>query len=652
MGSVEAASGTGLARPHRVATALLDLVFGRPISSEADEGERIGPIAGVGVLGLDALASAAYGPEALLTVLLPLGLAGVRHVMPLTIVIVVVLVLVALSYRQTIHAYPDGGGAYTVAKQNLGRNAALLAAAALTLDYVLNVAVAISAGVGALVSAVPALLPHTLTLCLGVLGVLTIVNLRGVRTTGLVFMLPTFLFLGTLFTVIGIGAAKTVLAGGHPMAVGGMSAAHATMGSASVWLLMRAFANGCTAMTGVEAVSNGTPMFHPPAEVGARRTLAGIVGSLVALLVGIALLVTSYGITATQPGEPGYENVLSRLTSAVVGRGPFYYVTIASIVTVLAFSANTSFAGFPRVCRMLAIDRHLPEPFVHRGRRLTFSHGIVVLAILSATLLLVFRGITDALIPLFAIGALSAFTMSQAGMVAHWRKQRGKDGKRGKGVRRSLVMNATGAVATGATLVVVLASKFVEGAWITILLVAFIFVLLRHIRSHYDFIAKATATTASLDVGPQRASIAVVPMRRWDAVALKAMRFGIGFADEVIAVQVLTGDREVDDLTSKWDALAVEPSRKHRRMPPRLVVLRSEYRELYSPLLDFVTRLEREHPTRPIAVVVPQLVEWRWYHVFLHNHTASMMKALLVFRGGPQTVIVNTPFYVHPTSKP
>jgi amino acid transporter len=622
-------------------TSWRNLFFGAPISTEEDEGERIGPIAGVGVLGLDALASAAYGPEALLTVLLPLGAAGLRHLAPLTTLIGALLVVVALSYRQTIHAYPDGGGAYTVAKENLGTRASLFAAAALALDYMLNVAVGISAGVGALVSAVPSLLPHTLLLCLCVLAILTFINLRGVRATGLVFLLPTYSFLGTLFIVIGIGATKMALEGGHPSAVVMTNTTSMSTGTASVWLLMRAFANGCTAMTGVEAVSNGTPLFFPPTEKGARRTLAAIVSCLVLLLAGVALLAIGYGVTATSPGEPGYESILSRLTAAVVGRGPFYYFTIASIVAVLAFSANTSFADFPRVCRMLAADRFLPEPFVHRGRRLAFSHGIIVLAVVSAILLIVFGGITDALIPLFAVGALSAFTVSQWGMIAHWRKRAGE-----ASARRAVALNTAGAVATGATLFVVLLSKFHEGAWISVALAVSMYVLFKNVRAHYDFVGKATATTQSLVFASPRRAVAVVPMRRWDAVALKAMQFGIGFADSVIAVQVLTGDRDVDDLTNRWQQLAVEPARAEGRAEPQLVVLRSQYRQLYAPLLDFVRRLEREHEGRPIAVIVPELVEPRWYHHLLHNHTASMMKTLLLFRSGPQTIIVNIPFHL------
>jgi amino acid transporter len=617
-----------------------DILFGRPLATEESEGERVGPLAGVPILGLDALASAAYGPEALLTVLLPLGVAGVKHLSGLTLVIVGLLAIVAVSYRQTIEAYPNGGGAYTVAKENLGTTPSLFAAAALALDYVLNSAVAISAGVGAFVSAVPSMLPYTLPLCLAVLALLTLINLRGVRATGLAFMLPTYLFVASLFTIIAIGAVKALMHGGHPPPVVAPAVVPTAVTSASIWLLIRAFANGCTAMTGVEAVSNGVPIFRKPSVVGARRALMSIVLILTVLLGGVALLCWAYGITATPPGQEGYQSVLSQLVAAIIGRGPFYYVTIGAIVVVLSLSANTSFADFPRVLRMLAGDRFLPEPFVHRGRRLTFSYGILVLSVMSGLLLVIFGGITEGLIPLFAVGALSAFTMSQVGMVAHWHKEKG-----GR-ARRALVLNVVGAVATGATLCIVLASKLTHGAWIAVVLAAAMILLFRRVRSHYDFISKVTATEISLAIGPPSPPIAVVPLRRWDAVTLKAMTFAIGFTPDVVAVQVLTHDRDVDDLTDRWAGLVTEPAQKLGVKAPELVVLSSEYRQVIPPLLDHLTELKEKNPDRMIAVVVPELVEQRWYHYMLHNHMASVIKAHLLFRGGPQVVVVNTPWYL------
>jgi amino acid transporter len=303
--------------------SLADILFGKPLATEEDEGERVGPVTGVSILGLDALASASYGPEALLTVLLPLGIAGVKYTSVLILIIIALLAIVAISYRQTIEAYPSGGGAYTVAKENLGTTASLFAGAALALDYLLNVAVATSAGVGALVSAAPVLLPYTPPLCLALLALLTLINLRGVRATGALFTLPTYLFVGTLVTIVGIGVFKAAMHGGHPPPVVAPVTVPVTMTAASTWLLVRAFANGCTAMTGVEAVSNGVPIFREPSAVGARRALTLIVVILMVLLGGVAFLCWAYGITATPPGEHGYQSVLSQVIAATVGRGPF-----------------------------------------------------------------------------------------------------------------------------------------------------------------------------------------------------------------------------------------------------------------------------------------------------------------------------------------
>jgi len=614
---------------------VLDLVLGRAIANDAEEGERVGVGAGVAILGLDALASAAYGPEALLTVLLPLGSRALAYAWPLTLIIAALLLVLGASYRQTIAAYPNGGGAYTVTKENLGTNASVVAASALALDYVLNVAVAISAGVGALVSAVPVLLPHTVSLCLGVLALITIVNVRGVRTSGTAFSLPTYAFVACLFgalIVTGIAASH----GAHPVA-----RATAAAASPTAWLLLRAFANGCTAMTGVEAVSNGVPIFREPQQKLARRTLATIVATLVVLLVGIALACRFHGITATPPGHEGYESVLSQVVAAAFGRGLLYDFAIGSIVAVLMLSANTSFADFPRVCRMLAGDRFLPEPFVHRGRRLAFSHGILVLAFVSGVLILAFGGITDRLIPLFAVGALLAFTMSQVGMVAHWRKRRGE-----RGATRSLVLNGFGATATAAAAIVVIASKLGEGAWVSILIVAATFALMKAVRRHYDFVARATATDASHELEPIDPPIAIVPMRRWDAVGVKALELALGFAPRVVVFQIITGDRDVDDLRPRWRAIAEEPARKRGVAPPELVVVTSQYRSVASPLVSFVAETAKKNPSRVVAVVVPELVERAWYQNLLHDHLAAWLRTQLALHGGPQCVVVSAPWHL------
>lgn len=368
--------------------------------------------------GLDALGSAAYGPEAALTILIPAAAAGIGYVMPMSITIIVLLAIVYFSYRQTIAAYPHGGGSYTVASQNLGQNVGLLAAAALMLDYLLNVGVGISTGVGALVSAIPALGPHTLSICLLILLLLTVVSLRGVRENGLVYMLPTYLFVACLLTVLVWGTVKAWLNHGHPHAV--YPVPHPTTHAVTTvgwWLLIRAFASGCSALTGVEAVSNGVMAFKEPNTVTARRTLAVIVALLAVFLAGIAHLTRVYGIMATEPGSKDYQSLLSMITAAVSGKGPFYYVTIGSVLVVLSLSANTAFAGFPRLCHAIAEDGYLPHFFAIR--RLVYTEGILVLGVLSAVIITAFGGVTDRLIPLFAIGAFLSFTLSQAGMVIH-----------------------------------------------------------------------------------------------------------------------------------------------------------------------------------------------------------------------------------------
>jgi len=544
-----------------------DFVFGRRLASSEEEEQRIGPLSGVAVLGLDALSSAAYGPEAALTLLIPLGALGLGYVVPITAIIVAVLLIVYFSYRQTIGAYPNGGGSYTVAKENLGQRAALFAGAALAVDYILNVAVGISAGVGALVSAVPPLLPWTLPLCLAILLLLTVVNLRGTRESGLTFLLPTYLFAGSLVTVIAIGGVKAALAGGHPQAAwAGMPQPPAPTEAVGVWLLMRAFASGCTAMTGVEAVSNGVPVFRAPTIRNAERTLTIIIAILVALLGGIALLCRAYDIAAIDASSDHYQSVLSLLTAAVLGRGVFYYVTMGAVVAVLCLSANTSFADFPRLCRVLALDRFLPDTFATRGRRLVFSYGVIVLAILSGLLLVVFRGVTDKLIPLFAIGAFLAFTLSQAGMVQHWRKVGGP------AKAHSLWINAVGAVATGITLVVVVVSKFVEGAWIATIAVPLVVFTFWRINLHYRSVGRQVSLDEPLELREAHPPIVVVPVQSWSKLTARGLRFALELSNDVRAVHILTQDSTISELTPVWEELVAGPARAAGLEPPQLVL--------------------------------------------------------------------------------
>ncbi|HTT61437.1 MAG TPA: APC family permease [Bryobacteraceae bacterium] len=619
--------------------AILDFLFGSPIPTSDERAERIGTAAGVPIFGLDALSSAAYGPEAALTLLIPLGAAGVAYILPISISIIVLLTIVFFSYRQTIESYPGGGGSYTVARANLGVFPGLLAAAALMIDYILVVAVGISAGIGALVSAVPSLQPHTLMMCLAVLAVVTLVNLRGVREAGVVFLVPTYLFTGTLLIAIAIGLVKTLLAGGHPAPVVTLPPAPRAMEAVSLWLFLKAFASGCTAMTGVEAVSNGVKAFREPAAEHARRTLAVIIALLVLLLAGIAYLVRAYGIAATNPGASGYQSVLSMLVAAVAGKGLFYYVTMGSILLVLALSANTAFADFPRLCKTIAQDGFLPRSFGFRGRRLVYSQGIYVLATLAALLLVLFGGVTDRLIPLFAVGAFLAFTLSQTGMVFHWKRTGGR------GARHSMLVNGLGAIATAVTVLVVLVAKFADGAWITLLLIPLLLAVMIAVRRQYHEVSLSVGSQSPLDLVSFQAPLVVVPMDRWSKIAKGALTFALTMSPDVVALHVDSGERTIY-LREEWCNFVEQPVLQLGMAPPKLVVLPSPYRFVITPIVDYVLELAQENPTRQIAVVIPEVVERHWYYHMLHNQRGTALKSMLYFKGNGRVIVVNMPWYM------
>jgi len=594
--------------------------------------------AGIAVFGLDALSSAAYGPEAALTVLRPLGQAGVRYIVPLSLGIIALLTIVYFSYRQTIEAYPGGGGSFTVARENLGNFPGLLAGAALMIDYILNVAVGISAGVGALISAVPSLQPHTLALCLVILGLITLINLRGLREAGLIFMAPTYLFVGSLTIMIVLGAVKTLLAGGAPAPVVTPPPFAPVTAAVGWWLMLKAFASGCTALTGVEAVSNGVLAFQEPAVKTAQRTLAAIIAILILLLGGIAWLAKVYHIGATDPGDPGYQSMLSLLLTAVAGRGVFYIIAITSIVLVLVFSANTSFADFPRLCNIISETGYLPRTFGTRGRRLVYSMGILVLAGVAGILLTVFGGVTDRLIPLFAIGAFLAFTMSQAGMVMHWKRVGGPH------ARHSMIVNGIGAVATGLTLIVILCAKFLEGAWITILLMPLLLLAMISVRRHYDAVTRQVEEPLGFNPGKPNPPIVVLPVQRWNKITDKALRFSMNLSADVRAVHIECPDTE--EIVKQWQVQVARPARESGMQEPQLVVLPSPFRFIVGTIVTYSLDLATKNPDNIVAVVIPEMVESRWYHYLLHNQRASLLKAMLLVKGNERVVVINVPWYL------
>jgi amino acid transporter len=625
--------------------SLFQLVLGKPLATSDERAEHIGPVAGIPVFGLDALSSAAYGPEAALTLLIPLGVAGIAHIVPISFAIIALLIIVFFSYRQTIDAYPQGGGSYTVATENLGPTAGLFAAAALMIDYILNAAVGISAGVGALVSAFPALQPHTLALCLAILAVLTLVNMRGTKDAGAAFMIPTYLFIGSLLVTLGVGFYKVYITHGHPTAVIEPKHTTAVISALSLWLLLKVFASGCAAMTGVEAVSNGVNAFRAPTQRNAKRTLTIIIALLAVYLGGIALLCRAYNIMATDPTGPGYDSILSQLIHATIGGGWFYYLAIASILAVLALSANTSFADFPRLTRAIAEHDYLPHVFIVRGRRLLYSHGIYALVGFTALLLIVFRGVTDRLIPLFAIGAFLAFTLSQAGMVVHWFRQPGTHWHR-------IVVNGFGALATGITLVVVLVAKFVDGAWITAILVPALILLMMAIKRHYDGVKAELAIDRPIDIHNLAHPLVVLPLDGWNRVTEKSLRFAFKLSDLVQAVHVDAEECRAE-LAELWQRDVITPmtnsnaaSPAEARPIPELVFLESPYRFILLPLVQHIRQLEQTHPDRQIAVLVPELVVKHWWQTPLHNQRAQVLKLLLLLRGNQRIMVINIPWYL------
>ncbi len=632
--------------------SLLKLLLGRPLANDEQPGHKVGVFTGLPAMGLDGLASSAYGPEAALTVLLPLGAAGLYFAGPVIATILVLLGILYLSYRQTIAAYPSNGGAYTVARENLGTGAGLAAAAALCVDYILNVAVGISAGVAALVSAAPDLQPYMLELCLLILALITVVNLRGTLESGWAFALPTYLFVASLGTVLVLGVVRALLAGGHPEPVEPPVPPAAAVEGVSLWLLLRAFASGCTAMTGVEAVSNGVSAFKEPVVRNARSTLTAIVAVLAALLAGIGYLAGAYRVGAMDQAAPGYQSVISQLAAAVAGRGVLYYVTMGSALAVLSLSANTSFVGFPRLCRLLARDDFLPRAFGVMGRRLVYSGGILFLAGAAALLLVAFGGITDRLIPLFAVGAFLSFTLSQAGMVVHSLRQSRQAGRRGRRAHAwgALAVNAAGAAATGAALAVIVAAKFLEGAWLTLLALPALLVLFKAVKHHYERLAERVEAHRPLDLRDVRPPVVVVPTESWNRLTRQALRFGLRLSPDVIAVHLSAlgggaAEGEEASLREQWRHEVELPARAAGVPPPRLECVRSRYRRFVEPLLAFVERVRVAYPGREVAVIIPELIKTRWWQLLLHNHRAARLRHALLWRGvGRRLVVASIPW--------
>ena len=599
------------------------VLLGARIPSHLAHHERFSRVTGLAILSSDALSSVAYATEEILRVLTIGGVAALGLVTPIGAVIAALLAIVAFSYRQTIHAYPNGGGAYVVAKDNLGRAPSLVAAASLLIDYVLTVSVSIAAGVAAITSAVPSWHLHPVWVSLVFVALLMAGNLRGIRESGRMFSVPTYVFIVSMLSLLAVGASR-YLTGTLEPAPPAAPLPAGNLDLVGAFVLLTAFSNGCTAMTGVEAVSNGVPAFRPPESRNASATLVAMATLAVVMFMGITLLAHAYAIVPSAG-----ETVVSQIARATFGgRGAAYYVVQGATMLILVLAANTAYADFPRLASIVARDRFLPRQFTNQGDRLAFSNGIVILSVLAALLLVVFGGDTHALLPLYMIGVFVSFTLSQAGMVMHWWTSRTV------GWRTGAVVNGVGAIVTGIVLVIVAITKAVEGAWIILLMIPALVALFRTTRRHYDQVA-GQLTLNTWQPEATGGHVVLVPIGGVQRAVVKALRYARSLSADVRAVYV-----EIDPAAT----VAVEEQWAKWGQGAELVVLDSPYRSLLEPLLDYVAAAQRRDPCGYVTVVLPEFVPHRLWHHLLHNQHALLIKGALLFR--PNVVVTSVPFHL------
>jgi amino acid transporter len=600
------------------------VVFGRPLASDRLEHEKLNKKTALAVLSSDAISSVAYATEQTLLVLVVIGAAALNYVIPISAVIVGLLVLVALSYRQTIFAYPNGGGSYTVARDNLGTMPGLIAAAALLTDYTLTVSVSVSSGIAAITSAYPLTAPHTVAMCIGAVLLLMAVNLRGVRESGIAFSVPTYVFIAMMLLLIGAGLYRS-FTGGAVVAQPAAASHPVTfpVGFALTFLILRAFAEGCVAMTGTEAISNGVGAFKRPSSHNAAITLGWMATILAVFFLGTSVLARHFGVMPSAT-----ETVLSQLGRRVFGGGALYYVLQYATFAILVLAANTAFADFPRLASILARDGYMPRQFAARGDRLAFSNGIIALALFAAALIWAFHGDTSALIPLYAIGVFVCFTLSQAGMVMHWMRSREP------GWRWRAALNGLGAVATAVVSVVQVVTKFTTGAWIVVLIIPLIILALRRIYKHYEHFAREVAYNGQAPLMFLHHTV-VVPVNGITKPAAGALIYATTISEDVRAVYVEVDPETSAELRRRWDEwdIGVE-----------LVVVPSPYRSVLRPLTDYVNGMIARDEADLVTVVVPEIVPRSWWGHLLHNKTSLFIRTAFLFR--PNVVVTTVPYLI------
>jgi amino acid transporter len=616
-------AGEQISAPRSILGKFRRALIGRPIATEHQAHERLTNVKALAIFSSDALSSVAYATEAILGVLIVAGAAAFGYVIPISLAIAVLLVIVAISYRQTIQAYPKGASAYLVAKANLGTLPSLTAGSALLISYTLTVAVSISAGTAAVTSAFPAL--HAWRVWLGVafVALLMLGNLRGIRESGSIFAVPTYLFILSIAVLVFLGVFRSLTGGDVPVNAP-REAVNVTQGL-SVWLILRAFTAGSAALTGVEAISDGVPAFKPPEARNAAKTLTWMCAILGAMFIGLSFLAHRYGIV---PNDK--ETVVSQIARTIIGHGFFYYFVQAMTALILVLGANTSFADFPRLATWLAKDHFMPKQFLFRGDRLAFNTGISVLGLLAAVLIIAFQAEPTRLLPLYAIGVFTAFCLSQSGMVMHWRREGGS------GWTRRFALNLVGATATGFVFILVLLTRFTQGAWIVLVLMPLFILMFRGINRHYTRAAAELALdeTDSPSEYKQIEQVVIVPIAEINKSTVNALNYARTLSPKIVGVHVTDDAEEAAHLQEKWEKWGEGVN---------LVILESPYRSLLGPLLSYIDMVQKKRPKAMVTVLVPEYIPAHWWQQILHSQTALRLKAALLLR--PNTVVTSVPYH-------
>jgi amino acid transporter len=596
-------------------------LVGLPLKTKEAAHERLSKRLALAVFSSDALSSVAYATEEILLVLTLAGAAMVGYSIPLSLSIIGLLIILTMSYRQIIFEYPEGGGAYIVGKSNLGEWPGLVAAAALMIDYVLTVAVSVAAGMAALISAVPALLPHREALCVAAILLVTVVNLRGVRESGQFFAVPTYIFIATIAAMLGVGVVQILF--GHAARVEPLPSMAPTE-PLTLFLLLRAFSSGCTALTGVEVISNGVSAFKKPEPKNAAFTMIGMAVILGTMFIGISAMAYYFGIV---PKEE--ETVVSQIARATFGTGMMYFLVQASTMTILILAANSSFNGFPRLASILARDSYMPHQMSMMGDRLVFSNGVIILGVFSCLLIVLFNGDTHALIPLYAVGVFLSFTISQAGMVKRWLV------KKGPHWEKKLLVNGVGAVTTAIATLIIASTKFAHGAWIVIVLIPMLIMFFRAIRSHYKAVSEQVALSRGHRPPMPRRNIVVLPIGGVNRAVIRAVDYARSRSGDIRAVLVDVDPEETARVEIQWAQWGCG-------VP--LTVLPSPYRSVLSSLLDYIEQVLQKDQECWVTVVIPEILPARWWQNILHNQRAFMLKGALLFKD--RVILTDVPYHL------